>query len=173
MEHWDIYNIERVKQNKTMVRGNKIEKGDFHLVVHACIFNSSSQMLIQKRQPFKKDWSGMWDLSVGGSAICGDTSTKAVERELFEELGFEIDLSGVRPHLTINFDGAFDDIYLINNDVDISALKLQYEEVEDVKWATSDEICSMIDEGLFIPYYKNYIKLLFDMRHHYGAADIK
>ena len=54
-------------------------------------------------------------------------------------------------------------------DVDASTLKLQYEEVEAVKWATEAEILEMIERGDFIPYYQHLIRLLFDMKDGYGA----
>lgn len=171
MELWDVYNIDRIKSGKTMLRGDEFKNGEYHLVVHACIFSTKNQMLIQQRQPFKYGWSNMWDITVGGSATKGDTSQSAIERELFEEIGLKIDLQNVRPHLTINFDVGFDDIYLIEKDVDLNLLKLQYEEVQGVKWATIDEILEMIDRGEFIPYHKNLIRLFFDMRKKYGCIN--
>ena len=173
MELWDIYNADRTKSGETMVRGEPFEKGNYHLVVHACIFNTKGEMLIQQRQPFKAGWSNMWDITVGGSAIKGDTSQSAIERELLEEIGLKIDLQNVRPHITINFDNGFDDVYLIEKDLDISLLKLQYEEVQQVKWATCNEIFEMLDDGIFIPYYKNLIQLFFDMRKQYGSHQTK
>ena len=169
MELWDVYNVERIKTVKTMVRGSEFHKGDYHLVVHACIFNTKGEMLIQQRQPFKAGWPNMWDITVGGSATKGDTSQTAIERELYEEIGLKIDLQSVRPQLTINFDVGFDDVYLIEKDVDISNMNLQYEEVQQVKWATIDEIFQKLDDGIFIPYYKSLIQLFFDSRKNYGC----
>lgn len=168
MELWDVYDADRQKTGRTMVRGDKFKVGDFYLVVHVCIFNSKKQMLIQQRQPFKDGWSNMWDTTVGGSAVAGDSSKTAAEREVLEEIGYKICLDGIKPHITINFDDGFDDIYLVNDDVEISKLKLQYEEVQQVKWATKEEIQKMIKEGVFIPYYSAYIDLLFTM-HGYGG----
>ena len=74
--------------------------------------------------------------------------------------------AGVRPTVTYNFDKGFDDVYVFTEDVDISTLKLQYEEVEAVKWADADEIKRMIDNGEFIPYDKSYIDFLFYRRDH-------
>ena len=37
MELWDVYDSNRIKTSKTMVRGGSFEKGDYHLVVHICI----------------------------------------------------------------------------------------------------------------------------------------
>ena len=169
MELWDIYDENRALKNATMIRGERIKDGDYHLVVHVCIFNSKGQMLIQKRQPFKSGFSGMWDVTVGGSAVSGDTSRLAAQRELEEEVGISLNFSGIQPHLSINWEHGFDDIYLIEHDVDETALSLQYEEVERVMWATEDEIIAMIDSGEFIPYYTELIKLFFLMRKKYGA----
>ena len=169
MELWDIYDKERVKTDKTIERGKEISEDEFHLVVHICIFNSDGEMLIQQRQPFKEGWSNMWDITVGGSAVKGETSGMAAERELFEEIGYRADLSSQRPFVTINFCVGFDDYYLIQRNVDIDKLTLQYEEVQRVKWATKDEILNMIDKGSFIPYYRSLIEMLFEMRNHLGA----
>ncbi|MCR1877281.1 NUDIX domain-containing protein [Paraclostridium bifermentans] len=164
MEIWDLYDKDRIKTGETMVRGSKFKENTYHLVVHVCIFNLEGKMLIQQRQPFKDVWPNMWDITVGGSAVSGDTSQLAAEREVYEEIGYKLSLDGIRPSLTINFDKGFDDIYLIQKDVDISKLKLQYEEVQSVKWASKEEILSMIDEEIFIPYHKSLIDLLFFMR---------
>ena len=86
-----------------------------------------------------------------------------------EEIGLELDLSDIRPSLTLNFDGGFDDYYVLTQEVDPSALHLQEEEVQAVRWATQEEILRMIDDGLFIPYEKSLIGLLFFCRNHRGA----
>ena len=173
MELWDVYDINRNKTDKTMVRGEPFEKDNYHLVVHICIFNSKGEMLIQQRQPFKEGWSNMWDITVGGSAIKNETSQSAAERELFEEIGLKVDLKNIRPHITINFNDGFDDFYLIEREVNINELSLQYEEVQKVKWASKEEILLMIESGEFIPYYQSLIQLLFDIRKQYGGHQTK
>lgn len=169
MELWDLYTKDRIKTGKTMVRGEAQPEGVYRMVVHCCIFNSNGEMLIQQRQPFKDDWKNLWDITVGGSAIAGDTSQMAIRRELNEELGIDISFEDIRPVLTVNFSGGFDDMYVVEKDVDLSDLTLQYEEVQSVKWADKDEIFQMIDEGKFIPYHKSVIELLFFMRNHRGT----
>lgn len=170
MELWDLYDENRVKLGKTMVRGEKQPDGVYRIVVHACIFNSKGEMLIQQRQPFKSGWSNMWDVTVGGSAVSGDSSRTAVERELFEELGLEMSFEGIMPVLTLTPDGVFDDFYIaIRDDIDISALKLQYSEVQRVKWASYGEIISMIKDGDFIPYSESFIDFIYHLRDHKRA----
>lgn len=122
-------------------------------------------MLIQQSQPSKEGWSNMWDITSGGSAIKGDTSQSAAERELYEEIGLTVDLKNIRPHITINFNNGFDDVYLIEQEVDINELSLHYEDVQNAKWALKEEIFSMIESSEFIPYYQSLIQLFFDIRN--------
>jgi isopentenyldiphosphate isomerase len=167
MEIWDVYDKHRNLTGKTMERGGTFGKGEYHLVIHVCIFNNQNEMLIQQRQPWKVGWPNMWDITVGGSALSGETSNEAAERETLEEIGYTIDLSNERPFFTINFEGGFDDYYLIEREVDISKLSLQYEEVQNVKWASKDEIIQLVKEGKFINYW--FTELLFDMRKRRGG----
>lgn len=171
MEIFDSYDKNRIPTGETVVRGGKFDSGKYRVVVHICIFNSKNEMLIQHRQPFKHGWSDLWDITVGGHIISGETSSQGAERELREEIGLNISLD--RPSLTVNFTSGFDDIYLVKADIDINTLSLQYEEVKEVKWATLDEIISMIDDGTFIPYHKNYIRLLFDMKDYMGVHKLE
>ncbi len=169
MELFDMYSKDRERLGKTIVRGEKIPEGCYHLVVHVCIFNSKGEMLIQQRQPFKEGWPNLWDVTVGGSAVSGDNSQSAAEREVLEEIGYPISLEGVRPALTVHFDVGFDDIYLVEQELDITELRLQPEEVQAVRWATMDEILAMIDDGTFIPWKKDLIRLLFASRNRRGS----
>ena len=87
MELWDVYDKDRIKTGKTMVRGAEFAPDSYHMVVHVCMFNSRGEMLIQQRQPFKEGFPNLWDITVGGSATAGDSSQDAIEREVFEEIG--------------------------------------------------------------------------------------
>ncbi len=168
-ESFDLYDINRNRTGKVLERGNKVPEGYYRLVVHVCVFDKDGRMLIQKRQPFKSGWSGMWDVTAGGSALAGDTSQQAASRELKEEVGIEYDLTDVRPAMTIYFDGGFNDIYTINMDVDIDSLQLQESEVEQVKWATEEEILEMLHNKEFVLYKTSFISLLYFLRNHNGA----
>ena len=166
MELFDLYTADRGKTGKTMVRGEPTPEGYYRLVVHVCIFDAEGRMLIQQRQPFKRGWSNLWDISVGGCAVAGDSSRTAAERETREELGLAVDLSDTRPTMTIHWENGFDDYYVLTMDVDLDSLKLQETEVQRVKWADKAEVLQMIDDGRFIPYEKSQIELLFFRRNH-------
>ncbi|MBQ7784419.1 MAG: NUDIX domain-containing protein, partial [Oscillospiraceae bacterium] len=123
----------------------------------------------QQRQPFKEGWSNLWDITVGGSAVAGDTSRSAAVREVMEEIGLALSEDELRPVMSVNFNGGFDDMYVVTRDADLSSLKLQYEEVQAVKWADMDEILTLIREKRFIPYNESVIGLLFHFRDHAGT----
>lgn len=165
MELWDLYDIDRIPTHYTARRGEKLDRDEYHMVIHVCIFNSEGKMLIQQRQSTKRGWPDRWDVTCGGCAVAGETSRQAAARELFEELGIKLSFKNLRTAVTVNFNNGFDDFYLINLDVDENTLKLQAEEVQAVRWASQDEILSLIDEGKFIPFFKSFIRLLFDIRH--------
>ena len=65
---------------------------------------------------------------------------------------------------------AYDDIYIVNREADISELAVPNDELSDAKWATIDEINKMIDDRTFVNYRKGLVQLLFDMRYQYGAV---
>ena len=163
MEKWNLYTIDRVITNHVITRGDDIPKDLYHLVVHVCIFNAKNQMLIQQRQTFKEGWPNMWDVTVGGSAIIDENSRQAAMREVAEELGLKIDLENTSPVITKYFSEGFDDIYILEKEIDISKLTLQYEEVQAVKWAGIEEILDMIGLKKFIPYDESFIQFLFHL----------
>ena len=105
----------------------------------------------------------MWDVTVGGSAMIGENSRQAAMREVAEELGLKIDLENIPPVITKYFSEGFDDIYILEKEIDISKLTLQYEEVQAVKWAGIEEILDMIGLKKFIPYDESVIQFLFHL----------
>ncbi len=173
VEQWDLYDIDRIKTGNRTERGKVIPSDRYRVVVHLCIINSDNQMLIQQRKHNKESWAGLWDLSVGGHVVAGETSREGIQRELYEELGLAVDMTNSRPSLTMNFPQGFDDIFILRQDVDLSRLHLQETEVEAVRYATLDEILAMIDDQTFIPYHKNYISLLFDLKDWMGVHSKK
>lgn len=166
-EFWDIYTKDREKTGRLHRRGDEMKEGEFHIVVHVCIFNSRNQLLIQHRQPFKRGWPNMWDLTAGGSALQGENSRQAAEREVFEEIGLKLDLSDVRADFSIGFDEGFDDYYLLEREVDLSQLCLQEEEVQEVRWVDREEVLAMQKQGTMIPYW--FLDRLFEVRNMCGA----
>ncbi len=99
--------------------------------------------------------------SVVGYSIAGETSQQTAEREMMEEIGFHKSLTNAKPNLTVNVANGFFDFYLINENINIDCLKLQYNELEKIKWASKEEILELIDKKEFMPHEKNIIEQCF------------
>ena len=162
MELVDLYDENRVPLGRVAERHAKKAPGEYRMVVHVCIFNNQGQLLIQRRSAEKTVWPELWDVSIGGGVDAGETSRQGAEREVLEELGYDLDLTGLRPAVTVNFEGGFDDFFVVTRDLDIRDLRLQQEEVSDVRWVTLEDAMAMLDSGAFIPYPPSFLRFLFE-----------
>ena len=170
MELFDLYDLNRIKTGEIMIRGTKVPDNKYRLVVRVIVFNSEGKMLIQQRASDRNSYPNMWDFSVGGSVVAGETSSEGAERELLEELGLKVALAGSLPSFSINFESGFDDFYIIDYDINPEDIVFQREEVQAVKWATKDEIIEMIRKGEFIEFRESLVELLFSFREkRYGT----
>lgn len=164
MEFYGLYDINRIPTNESLERGRIPNKDKFITVVHLALFNREGKMLIQKRSKDKKSWANIWDVSVGGTPVAGETSIQGIQRETKEELGLEIDFSEKRPSLTYSFSYGFDDFYTLVMDISLDEIRIQEEEVQEVKFASKEEIFKLIDNKEFINYNKDFISLIFYMK---------
>ena len=172
MEEFDLYTKDRLPTGKTMRRGDPMPGGCYRLVIHVCLFNPKGEMLIQKRRKEKNTWPGKWDFSCGGHVTAGETSGEAAEREMREELGIALSFRETRPVLTVPFDEGFDDVYFVESDLSLSYLTLQADEVEEAAWASEERILAMIEEGIFIPYHPEVVRLFFALRRRGGMHTV-
>lgn len=172
MERVDLYDENRIPLGITAERQehrNQKRGGMYRTVVHVCIFNSRGQLLIQRRSAQKEVFPEKWDVSAAGGVRSGETSRQGAEREVREELGYALDLTGVRPSVTVNYDGGFDDFYLVvRDDVEVDRLILQEEEVSAVRWADEEEVLSLLEQGEFLRYPTGFLRFLFEMRDTFG-----
>ena len=72
--------------------------------------------------------------------LTGETSKQGIITEIKEELGINVIEQNIKLLKTIKTKDDFVDIYYLREDIDIKKIKIQKEEVENVKWATIDEI---------------------------------
>ena len=162
MELLDVYNGSRERTGRTIPRGGEIRPGERLLVVHVCVMNDRDEMLIQHRQTTKERYPGCWDLSAGGFVQSGETSEDAVLRELREELGIRVGKEALSFLFTEPFSYVLDDFYLVRCNVPLSSLVLQPEEVSEARWASQDEIETLISDGRFVDYSLSCIRRVFD-----------
>ncbi len=163
MELWDVLDSTGKMTGKTMVRGQPLQSGDYHLVVHIWIVDRKGNLLIQRRAEDRYPMPGEWAVT-GGSAMAGEDSRTAICRELREELGI-----ACRPDEPILLRrprrrNAFVDSWLLlcSDTIPVSDLHLQTEEVAGARWVTREELQTAIREGNFHHYGADYFQTLFE-----------
>ena len=171
MELMDIYDEERQRTGRTMERSQEPAPGDHRTVVHLCVFNAAGELLIQRRSEEKFTYPLRWDVTAAGAVAAGETSRQAAERELREELGYSLSLSGVRPVMTVNFPGGFDDFFVVEREISLQELTLQTEEVCDAAWVSLAEAERMVMNKTFCTYPPGLLTVLYSLRRGKGFID--
>ncbi len=143
MEIWDLYDKDRNPTGETMVRGEPVPEGRYHLIVDALFLSSKGETLLQRRAKDKNPMPDIWSVT-GGSALAGEDSHAACVRETEEEMGFTPDMERARVLMSekaIRPSGGFiRDVWLIHQDVPIEAMRWQPEEVQDGMWILPEKI---------------------------------
>ena len=147
-EIWDIYDSKRNLTGRTHRRIDPLADGDYHIVVFVWLRSSNGEYLISKRAP-NKGYPNLWE-NTGGSAIAGDDSLSAAIREVKEELGLDANPEKGKCILSTISGDSFFDVWLFEQDFDLKDVVLQENETVDARYATLDEIESMIENGKFL-----------------------
>ena len=136
----DLYDINSNKTNKTYRKGEIIPTGYYPMVVMVVIRNSKGEFLMQKRVKSK---GGDWGVT-GGHPKSGETPLEGIVTEVKEELGLNF-----RQEEFIEYDSGCDGkdcykMYFITKDIDIEDIKIQKEELSEVRWFSMEELNNMV-----------------------------
>jgi len=149
-EYWDILDKNRNPTGRLHRRIDKMQPGDYHLVVRAWIMNSKGEFLITRRAFNKIGYPGLWEIP-SGSATAGEESLGATIREAGEECGLVLLPETAELFSTYQqFDNAFHDNWLFRHDFDLSDVVLQEGETIDARAASWSEISAMMERGEFV-----------------------
>jgi 8-oxo-dGTP diphosphatase len=159
LELWDVLDGDGRRKGRVMVRGDEIQPGDYHLVVHVWIKNDRGEYLIQKRADTVEQWPGVW-ATTGGSVIAGEDSLSGAVREVKEELGLALDSSTLRRLMRHARRTALVDVWLAEVATEDTSGSYPGPEVSEIMWASKRQIKDMIDSGDFFPY--DYLEILPD-----------
>ena len=88
MEIWDILDKNGNPKGYTHLRGEPVADGDYHLVVDVFVTTPDKKLLLMRRHP-DKPFGDSWEIT-GGSAVAGEESLTAAQRELAEETGLNL-----------------------------------------------------------------------------------
>ena len=164
-EYVDILNDNGKETGEIITKKEAHKTGKWHRAVHIWIISEDKKcILLQKRCSDKNLFPNMWDISVGGHVSSGEDTLVAAKRELSEELGlnpdsYKFEYVDVIKEKFVDGDivsNEFVTIYKIINNVNISSIKLQKEEVSEARWFTKSELNALRDELKVIPHIEEF-----------------
>ncbi len=164
-EYVDILDDNGKETGEVITKKEAHKTGKWHRAVHIWIIDEDKKnILLQKRCADKNLFPNMWDISVGGHVSSGEDTLVAAKRELSEELGLDPDSYNFEYVDVIKekfVDGdivsnEFVTIYKIINNVNISSIKLQKEEVSEARWFTKSELDALRVELKVIPHIEEF-----------------
>lgn len=155
IEKFDVLNELGEFTGEFATREECHEKGLWHRAVYAFIIDENLNILLQKRSPKKKLWPNKWDVTLGGHVNASEFGRQALIRECKEELGLEINDDDIKYIVSTTsvynknnyINNHYDECYLITKNINIEDLKLQKEEVSDVKFFSKEDLLKRINNN--------------------------
>ena len=139
MELWDAYDRDGLKVEGTLVRGEPVPEGVYHMVCCVLVRHVDGDFLLMRRAPEKENYPNIWEIGAGGSVLQGETAEAGIRRELREETGID---RGEFRHICRNWDHRerylYEGFYCVT-DYPKDQIKLQAGETSDYKWLSLPE----------------------------------
>lgn len=160
MELWDAYDVRFNKiAGKTLVRGEPIPQGLYHLVCDVIVKHTDGAWLLMRRDP-RKHYGGLWEATAGGSALAGEGPLECAMRELREETGIvSADLTQVGTVIAPENCTIYVE-FLCVTDWDKGAVTLQEGETVDFQWVSREKLLGMKKDQLVTERMQQFIEEL-------------
>ncbi len=137
MELVDLLNNRKELTGETCER-NAVPDGKYRLSIHIWIINDKNEILIQQRSANRKKFPNMWT-NTGGACVAGETSIETVFRELKEELDITPNIDNLELIASYKREKDYVDVWVLRQNVNITDLKFNDNEVQDAKWVTVED----------------------------------
>ena len=174
-EYLDIWDADGQPTGKKCLKDEAHQKGWFHPTVHIWFYTNTPSLLLQKRSLNKQTFPGLWDVSVAGHVIAGESIIDGALREIKEEIGLdikEIDLILLEVRKNTNrfdngiIDCEFQHVFLSKLDTAVSNLKIQEAEVDAVRLFSFEELQQCIlkkqPDFTIVPADMSYYQFVMD-----------
>lgn len=149
MELWDAYDREGNLTGSTLIRGEAIPHGLYHLVCEVLVRHADGDYLLMKRSALKPNFPGYYEATAGGSALQGEDALTCVRRELQEETGLTCD-TFVEVGRYVSSNTIYVE-YLCTVDAPKDAVRLQEGETEGYRWVSESQFRAFVHSDKAIP----------------------
>ena len=144
MELWDAYDAQGKRIGETLVRGEPIPDGRYHMVCEALVRHADGEYLLMQRDERKKAYPGYWEATAGGSALCGEDALACMRRELLEETGLTDAALTLVAQSRDDGENALFFSYLALTDRDKDSIVLQEGETVAFAWVSEQEFVAYL-----------------------------
>ena len=127
------------------------------ITVVAALIKNDNRFLIAKRATGDENVLGKWEFP-GGKVEAGEDEKHAIEREIKEELGIDIEENELIYTGMQKGNTAFINSFIVKKDIDLSEITLQKEEVSKAEWDSYEEVEEKYNNAEFVPHWWEYIK---------------
>lgn len=127
---------------KPLPRQHVFKNGLWKRTAHVWIINSKGEILCQRRSLKKDMFPGMWEPAVVGHMGPGDNYFTGAVRELAEETGITVspnDLNLLKIYKDEEMH-EFRGIFYCNLDIEVHEIKMEADEVDEVRFIRIDEV---------------------------------
>lgn len=170
IDEWvDVVDAQGERTGSRVTKREAHARGLRHASVHTWIVTPRGELLVQRRALTKENHPGLWDISSAGHVSAGESPVDAAVREMAEELGVQVDagelqrLGRTEERWVLNggmyIDDEIHEIFVIERDVDPSALTLQPSEVDAVRLITVEELEASIGDPAFVDHREEYRRI--------------
>ena len=144
MEKIDLYNSDKQKLGKIFIRSkDKLLENEYYLLEQVWIINSNDEILLTRRA-FDKSYGGMWD-AISGHVKSGETDLEAVQREVSEEVGLNIEKNEFKFIKSLIFNQTILDVWIVRKNIELEDLNLKHDEVIDAKFVSIKDFQAMLN----------------------------
>ena len=167
----DILTASGSFKGEVKLKSEAHKKGLWHASAQIWLYTPNGEILIQKRAINKDTYPDLWDISVAGHLSASDSPISAALREIEEEVGLVISAEALHFLKTIKnsksptksiIDNEFNHLFICCTPIIIEHLKLQVEEVAEIKLLTIPDFERELQNSYtkFVPHgikYYSYI----------------
>ncbi|MBO5353604.1 MAG: NUDIX domain-containing protein [Lachnospiraceae bacterium] len=162
MELWDAYSKNEELTGATLVRGEAIPEGLYHLVCEVLVRHTDGSYLCMVRSMEKPNYGGWYEATAGGSALAGENKWQCVERELKEETGITCHEFKEIAVCRDERKQAFFHTFVCMVDVVKDSVQLQKGETEGYRWMSEEEFIRFVNSEEIIPSNRQRYKTYFE-----------
>ncbi len=163
-------NLAHIQKMKSEAHKN----GLWHRATHIWIYNSKGEILLQLRAKGKPLFPDVWDVSAAGHVSAGEDPLTSGLREIEEEIGLKVKKEDLEFFKIQKIKAVYKDIknnefcyvYFLKFEGDVKKLKLQDEEVQEIKFIPLKKIEEELrtDPARYLPHGNYWLEIMNEIK---------